>query len=451
MDAPLPFVPSGRTRAVADLVAAVASRDECALLVGEADAVAAVLDRAGRELPRHRVRCVRVSASSAGVLVLSGLVAQVVGRSGAGALTDADLKAGFLALTDPGEGHDRVALLVEGAQALSPPALRYLQFVCRSGPRLRLVFAGRPGLDAVLAGAEFARLRRLFTCRLNLSGPAADGLLLPFPPAPASPGWGGPPEARIRHRSKARVLAEPALVATLALLAWMTWQADAPVPPGTAPRVHVPVEGGAKEALAVEAIWQAKAPPIRPEADDAPVDDASADDTPGPAERALAEQGRAGETPPLAPGTAVRSVEAARNDAGAVRPLRQAGLPAPANAEPSALPTRATAAPAGMTTDGRGVEVPAHPVAPSPPKLAAAAAGSPVPALVMPSFEAAPPKALHTPHEGAALTADALVVATAPAGGADERRCRDAVLKVLLGKAASDADKRFLRGGCHAE
>ena len=47
MNAPLPFAPSGWTRAVADLVSAVASRDECVMLVGEADALAAVLDRAG--------------------------------------------------------------------------------------------------------------------------------------------------------------------------------------------------------------------------------------------------------------------------------------------------------------------------------------------------------------------------------------------------------------------
>ena len=79
-------------------------------------------------------------------------------------------------------------------------------------------------------------------------------------------------------------------------------------------------------------------------------------------------------------------------------------------------------------------------------------AASPAPAPVTPTVAVAPlAAALQAVYGGTERMADALVAATAPAGGADERRCRDAVLKILLGQAPSDADKRFLRGGCHVE
>lgn len=446
MNAVFPF---GPIRATADLVAAVASRDECAMLVGEADVAAAVLDGVGRELPRRRVRCVRVSTPPAGVLVLSGLVAQVAGRSDAGALTDADLEAGFLALTDPGEGYDRVALLVEGAQTLSPPALRYLQLVCRSGPRLRLVFAGTPGLDAVLAGGEFARLRRLFTCRLDLSAPAVDGPPPSFPATPVASGWDAPPEVPIQRRAASRSWTELALVASLALAVWVTWQSDTPAPSPTAARLHVPVEreGAAKEALAFQTTWQEKAAPVRPKA-------AEVDDAPGRAGRSFAQRVRAEEGPPLAPEPAVPPVGGARTDGGGASTPR-AEMLAALDTGPSASAPRRDPVPAGAIAGGPGVEALGHPVAPPPPEAAVAAA-SPALALVTPAVAAAPPAvlspaALHAVHAGTERIADALVAATVPAGAADQRRCRDAVLKVLLGQAPSDADKRFLRGGCHAK
>lgn len=444
MNALFPF---GPFRVAADLIAAVASRDECAILVGEADATAAVLDRVGRELPGRRVRCVRVTTPPAGALVLSGLVAQVAGRSDAGALTDADLEAGFLALTDPGEGYDRVALLVEGAQALSPPALRYLQLVCRSGPRLRLVFAGAPGLDAVLAGGEFARLRRLFTCRLDLSDPASAGLpppfpTMPFPATPVAPGWDAPPEVPARRRAASRSWIELALVASLALAVWATWQEDTPAPSQTAARVHVPVEGETKEALALQAAWQDKSAPVRPKA-------AEVDDAPGRAGHAFAQRARVEEPPPLAPEAAVLSVGDARTDADAAPP-RRAETPAAPGAEPSASIPRRDPVPAGATVGGPGVKAPAHSVAPPPPEATVVAA-LPASVPVTPTVVTAPPAAVHAVPGGTERMADVLVAATAPVGGADERRCRDAVLRVLSGQAPSDADKRFLRGGCHAE
>lgn len=441
MKAPFSF---GPVRASADLVAAVVSRDECAMLVGAADATAAVLDRVGRELPRHRVRCVRVSSPPAGVLALSGLVAQVAGRSDAGALTDADLEAGFLALTDPGEGYDRVALLVEGAQVLSASALRYLQLVCRSGPRLRLVFAGAPGLDAVLSGGEFARLRRLFTCRLDLSDPAATGLFPPFPASSVTPGWDAPPEAPLPRRADSRSWTELALVASLALAVWATWQGDTPAPSPIAARVHVPVEGEGitKEALALQTAWQEKVAPVRPKA-------AEVDDAPGRAGHVLAHRVRAQEGPPLAPEPAVPSIGDARTDARAASP-RRAETSAPSDTEPSVMIPRRDPVPAGATAGGPGAEAPGHSVA-SPRPEAAVVAALPTPAPITPTVADAPPAALHAVYGGTERMADALVAATAPAGGADERRCRDAVLKVLLGQAPSDADRRFLRGGCHVE
>ena len=130
MNATLLFAQPGEVRAAAGLVEAVASWDECVLLLGatgaEAVTVGAVLDRAVPDLSARRVRCVRVRAPSSGGLALRGLMAQVVGRTDPNALTDEDLEAGFAVLTEPGDGYDRVALMVEDAHALLPPLATYI-------------------------------------------------------------------------------------------------------------------------------------------------------------------------------------------------------------------------------------------------------------------------------------------------------------------------------------
>ena len=192
----------------ARLVYAVTSWDECVSLVGGAGAdTAAVLDRAERALAGGGIRCVRVRGPATGGPATGGsatgglgpreLMAQVVGRADPGALTDADLQAGFAALTEPGAGHDRVILLVGEAHRLLPSAVRLVQLACRTSPTLRVVLAGQPGLTAVLAAEEFAYLRQRITRRLALPDPVLDPAALDPALDLASSAAPGPVAARL--------------------------------------------------------------------------------------------------------------------------------------------------------------------------------------------------------------------------------------------------------------
>ena len=161
-----------QARAAVELMSAVAHRDECVSLLCEPGlSTAALLDEAENELSGHGLRCVRVYGPASGGLTLRDLVGQIVARADPEALTDADLRAGFVTLTEPGEGHDRVALLVTEAQNLLPAAMRYIQLACRSSPKLRVALAGQPGLAEALAPDEFAFLRQRITRTLELPGP----------------------------------------------------------------------------------------------------------------------------------------------------------------------------------------------------------------------------------------------------------------------------------------
>ena len=165
-----------QARAAAALMGAMARGDECVSLLCEPGiSTAAVLDEAENELSSHRLRCVRVYGPASGGLTLRDLVAQIVARADPDAITDADLKAGFVTLTEPGEGYDRVALLVTEAHNLLPSAMRYIQLACRCSPKLRIALAGQPGLAAVLAQNEFAFLRGRIARTLQLPGPAPGG------------------------------------------------------------------------------------------------------------------------------------------------------------------------------------------------------------------------------------------------------------------------------------
>lgn len=130
----------------------MAQRDKCVSLVCEPGvSTAALLDPAENEPSEHRLRCVRVYGPGWGGLPLRDLIAQIVDRADPDALTDDGLKAGFVTLTDPGEGYDRMVLLVTEAQSLQPSALYYVQFAYLSSPRLRILFAGQASLRDILA------------------------------------------------------------------------------------------------------------------------------------------------------------------------------------------------------------------------------------------------------------------------------------------------------------
>ena len=181
MSASHPLLYLSQSRAAAALISTVARGDECVSLICQPGlSTAAVLDEAENELSSHGLRCVRVYGPASGGLTLRSLVGQIVARADPDALTDADLKAGFVTLREPGEGYDRVGLLVTEAQNLLPAAMRYIQLACRSSSKLRVALAGQPGLAGALAPDEFAFLRQRITRTLHLPGPTqgkAAGLL----------------------------------------------------------------------------------------------------------------------------------------------------------------------------------------------------------------------------------------------------------------------------------
>ena len=127
-----------------------------------------MLDNLDKHLTRSRTRVMRVSPP----LDLSDMMDQVV-ASNAAAPEETTIETGFRALTVPGDGYNRVALLVSEAHLMSASALRYLDFVFRMAPDLQVVLFGQSGLADLLALRGFTTLRARFALHLNWSGKAA--------------------------------------------------------------------------------------------------------------------------------------------------------------------------------------------------------------------------------------------------------------------------------------
>ena len=127
-------------------------------VVSGGSGVPALLNAAAEALKGRGCRVLRASASAAGGLSLSGLMAQITQRPDMDGHDDEVLELGFQALTAPDAGSEAIVLLVEGGEMLQRTALRYLQFTCRSAPALRLVLAGETGMPD-LHDDEMAFLR----------------------------------------------------------------------------------------------------------------------------------------------------------------------------------------------------------------------------------------------------------------------------------------------------
>lgn len=492
-----PLTTSGQVHAAASLAEAVADRYGCVGVISRgAGGTTALLDQTERELSLRRIRCVRVQGAASGGLSSRGLIAQIVARPDPDALTDADLKAGFMTLTEPGEGFRRVALLVAEAHSLWPSALRYVQLARQATPaKLCVVLAGQPGMMTALADEDLAPLRSAMHM-MELSEPAGTGLFdtvsaVPEPPAAVRAGGSSP-------------LARLGLAALIVPLVGLIWWRHLPA----APTAAVP----SQDVPSVSTVTSA---PGVPSAIEPPVAELSVASPPAvvPAERA-------GEPAPSVPGPAVPSQAgadlpavdpappvasatvpeppapeaSAEPEAPAESSADAAGLPAateppaveqsaaepPASvvAEPPAIaaepPVAATAAeppaPPPERSEGPTQETVAEPpvlkpaapdVGPPTPEPATAAAKPPAPpphgTLTV---TAAPPAHGRAPR---AATPVAVPQAAAPPARpaedrpredrpnpADERRCRDIVLKAQLGKDPSDADKQFLRSGCRS-
>lgn len=463
MNAPLLPVRFGSIPTAAGLAKALADH-ACVSVVGAADATnVALLDQTERELSSLRYRCVRIRGPLSGDLALRDLIAQVVGRPSAAGLTDHDLKAGFVALTEPGEDYSLVALLVSEAHNLLPSAVRYIQLACQSGPRLRVVLAGQPGLAATLAQDEFAPLRHM-TYALELCDtagrlPLGSGLAMPEPlPVPRPNG--------------SSALVRLGLAALLVPMVGLIWWRHLPPSPAIETPVSLPIPNTPAAQLAVatpvakepERIDEIFPPEPEPEASPAPVvavapmpasADAPAEPAPA-APEAIAEvavpepptvpaeptesSAIVSAEPPVAaaPERMVETTQEPQAPAEAALPVPETG-PTLAQATEPAVQVPDTAPPLPETTDAAGSAADAGPPAPPLPSLPAALSLPPI--VSPPVHQRARPE---TPRP-------AVAVAVPPTRLADERRCRDIVLKAQLGKDPSDTDKRFLRSGCRAE
>ena len=416
MSASHPLLYPSQARAAAALMNAVAHGDECVSLLCEPGlSTAAVLDEAENKLSGHGLRCVRVYGPASGGLTLRDLVGQIVARADPDALTDADLKAGFATLTEPGEGHDRVALLVTEAQNLLPAAMRYIQLACRSSPKLRVALAGQPGLAGALASDEFAYLRRRITRTLKLPGPMLGKAPGPWSVLAGLCRGGAGPLVRLGLAA-----------ASVLLIAAAGWHLG-PVPSEAAMQADDPASGG--RAVLVRAAPEMPADPPSP-AEPAAAQQTGGAATERQAEASLPEPGSANasapgmadvpaEQGPALPGPLVKPVENGAGDAlpvsilppGAMEPAPDAATPLPASTAVSA-PT------------------------PSPQPRSN-------PTVALPPLD--PPPA-QRPRGGTERT-----VAALPTRSPDERRCRDIVLHAQLGKDLSNADHSFLRDGCRAK
>ena len=467
------LISSGQVHAAAGLAEAVADRYGCVGVISRAAVgTAALLDQTARELSDRRIRCVRVQGPAAGGLASRGLIAQIVARPDPGALTDADLRAGYRALTEPGEGFRRVALLVSEAHGLLPSAVRTIQLARQASPaKLCVVLAGKPGLAAVLEGEDFIPLRSAMHM-MEFSEPAGTGLFdrasaLPELPAPRAGG----------SSSLVRLGLAASIIPIVGLIWWrhLPETPAAIVPPPDVPSISASVDAPSARpavdppapppaAAAAERAGEPVPPelglPAPPQAETGPAAD------PAPAVATVTPEPPVSEAPaePEAPAEHIADVA----EPPAAEPTASE-VPAPVAAEPAApaadLPAAAAALEPPTAPPERG-EVPApetEMAEPPAPKPAAPDAGPPAPE---PAVAARPPQ----PH-------DTLTVTTAlPTGGgarraappaavpqavapparpaedrpslADEKRCRTIVFRAQLGKDPSDADKQFLRNGC---
>lgn len=416
-------------RAAAGLAQALVDRDGCVSVIDRGGAgTAALLDQTERELSSCGVRCVRVYGTPSGGLALRGLIAQIVGQPDPRALTDNDLKTGFMTLVEPGKGYGLVALLVADAHNLLPSAMRYIQLACRSSPtRLRVVLAGQPGLAATLASDEFAEFHRIMHV-LEMPELAGAGLPGRVPPLPS-------PSMPAARRGGASPLARLGMAALIVPIVGGIWWRHLPASPVPAMNAGVPAQD---------------VPPVQPVA----------------AEPVAAVAEAAKETASSEPDPALEASPPAENAAVAAEP----------NAAAAPDATGLNVAPAALASDvPPGSEAPGDLAAPNtePPAMAALEAATMVPEPAAQAPDVVPPSPPPQPHGTLTVTAALTeasqaaqrtraaaqkVQAPAPPARAvedrpnlnEQRRCRDIVLRAQLGKDPSDAERQFLRSGCHS-
>ncbi len=191
-------------------------------------------------------RTVRVSAREPG-LSLSGLMAQIAGPNDPAAQDDAVLELGYQILSLPDAPGQRIVWLIDGAEKLQRPALRYVQHMVRSAGALILVMAGSPAFAALLDGDDFSGLRdRLLPApQPRVPGPLrAERSLIPVPAASTM--------LETRRVGPFLVLAGVGIAASVALGVWIgrsKWDATpATVAASALAPAHLALSGGAHPA-----------------------------------------------------------------------------------------------------------------------------------------------------------------------------------------------------------
>ncbi len=479
MNASRLLVSPSHIRAALGLANAVAYWDECASLIAEPGiGTTALLSQVERELSSRGVQCIRIYGSLSGELAVRDIIAQLVGRADPGALTDDDLKAGFVALTEPHEGHDRLALLVTEAHSLLPSALRYIQLACQSSPKPRVVLAGEPGLAVTLAADEFAPLRHRITRSFALPEPVADS-----PPELSAAAPEPRPTPGARRRNIPWTLVRLGLAGAVAAVVLTTRWNHVRTPPPATVQMNAPNSAAPAMLAHTEATTPVMVTP--PEA---------AGPVAAERRRPDAVQERTEEFPPYRQGQAVTMavvpppeqvappVEDRPEPSGTGTPAPDAPTPdvpaAPASLDVPATPEAPTERDASVATEPLVPTTPervAEPVqsaepavaqapepvatqAPDPaPPLGNPGASPDLPALPLPPPPQAPAAAPPLPvaqqaarRERGGTERAATPVAAPPVRLTDERRCRDIAMKFQLGQEPSDADKQFLRSGCRA-
>ena len=177
-----------------DKLAAALAEGRSVLVTGLAK-MSSILDMAASHPGLVRLRIFRVRPP----LDLFAVLGQV---SGDGGQSDTRLEQGFEALTNPGLGHDRIALLVEDAHLLPQTTLHYIELVLGAGQHLQVVLAGKAGLMETLALPGFATLRKRFSLHLVMpdADPRPAGLAAAATPPRQEPGAvqpGGTTRSRI--------------------------------------------------------------------------------------------------------------------------------------------------------------------------------------------------------------------------------------------------------------
>ena len=183
--------PGPYSSALARLIAAAFDDDAFILVLGEHDGSRLqLLARVAAEVANLRCRVVRASTKPPEELSLESLLRQLADQAVSGDGTGDLLERSHRVLTEVDAKWDRVLLLIDHGDRLSPSALRFLQLTSRSGPKLRVVLASTPTGAAHPSAPEFKLLSaRSLTISLGpLAAPSAGRLPGGPPPSQTRPG-----------------------------------------------------------------------------------------------------------------------------------------------------------------------------------------------------------------------------------------------------------------------